>query len=104
MSGETLIERMAEALWTSEAIIYAWGPQERHAFTWKEAVERDVVGVKIFRQFATAALEAHSQWLTDNGLVIVPRGLADQMNETGMWADIDAAMIDATPTNTGKGE
>lgn len=52
----TDLDRIAKALWDSEPVIYSWGPAARHQLSWEEAVERDLAGVKIFRQFAAAAI------------------------------------------------
>mgnify|MGYP000731022660 CR=1 FL=1 len=93
MSSETLIERMAAILMGN-------------------------VNAPEWQIYRTARLiaETHTQWLEENGLVIVPREPTEAMSNAGVmtFANMDRpsaqpyrawlAMIDATPTNTGKGE
>jgi hypothetical protein len=55
---EAAVDLVAKAMWDSEPVIYAWGPQERHRVSWEDAVARDLAGVKIFRAFARAAMTA----------------------------------------------
>lgn len=56
--SDDAVDVAAKAMWNSEPVVFAWGPPERRHASWEEAVERNLAGVEIFRQFARAMLSA----------------------------------------------
>jgi hypothetical protein len=63
--AEAEIEAAAKAMWDSEPVIYAWGPQERRRISWEKAAELNLIGVMIFRAFARVGLEAAQAFRTE---------------------------------------
>lgn len=86
-----MVERVARGLWESEPVIFAWGPQERHRIPWDVAVERDLAGVGIFRQFARAAIKA----MREPTEAMCDAGDEYNGNDRAVWQSmIDAALKD----------